>query len=147
MGLVARLSTTTAVVLVLGFFLTLAAGVWFFDRYMLETSQRLSREIAPHIVEDLELLRDGAVNQAQLKELAHDAMIINPNIEVYVLDTTGQVLGHALPEATVEHGQVELGPVRTFLSGQHGYPLLGDDPRSETQKIFSAATILNAVRV
>lgn len=142
-GLVARLSITTAVVLVISFVLTLVAGVYFFDRYMLETSQRLSRDIAPHIVDDLQLFRDGGVDRAQLKELAHDAMIINPNIEVYVLDTTGEVLGHALPEATVEEAQVRLGPVREFLTGAHAYPLLGDDPRSAAQKIFSAAPIIN----
>ena len=50
MGLIARLSTTTAVTLVVGFVLTLSAGVWFFDRYMLETTQRLSRDIAVHIL-------------------------------------------------------------------------------------------------
>lgn len=143
MGLIARLSTTTALLLIASFLLTLIAGVWFFDRYMLETSQRLSRDIAPHIVDDLELFRDGAVNKAQLKELAHDAMIINPNIEVYVLDRSGAVLGHALPEASVVQGTVELAPVREFLSGTHGYPLLGDDPRSADKKIFSAARLEN----
>ncbi len=142
-GLVARLSITTAVLLVISFVLTLTAGVYFFDRYMLETSQRLSRDIAPHIVADLQLLRDGAVNKGQLKELAHDAMIINPNIEVYVLDASGDVLGHALPEASVEEASVALAPVREFLSGSHAYPLLGDDPRSAAQKIFSVAPIVN----
>ncbi len=141
MGLVARLSITTAAALVLSFLLTLTAGVWFFDRYMLETSQRLSREIAPHIVDDLQLFRNGAINHAQLKELAHDAMVINPNIEVYVLDPDGQVLAHALPEATVGHAKVALAPLQEFLTGDHRYPLLGDDPRSSEQKIFSAARI------
>lgn len=140
-GLVSRLSMTTAILLVIGFVLTLAASVYFFDRYMLETTQRLSRDIAPHIVEDLQLFRNGAVDQGQLKELAHDAMVINPNIEVYVLDTKGEVLGHALPDATVAEAQVTLEPVHEFLSGNHAYPLLGDDPRSDARKIFSAAPI------
>ena len=141
MGLIGRLSILTCLTLVLGFVLTLGAGVWFFDRYMLETTQRMSREIAPHIVDDLELFRDGAVNKSQLKELAHDAMVINPNIEVYVLDPDGAVLGHALPEETVAPGTVAIDPVQQFLSGDHRYPLLGDDPRSQEQKIFSAARI------
>jgi len=141
MGLVSRLSFLTGLLLLLSFLLTLSAGVWFFDRYMLETSQRLSRDIAPHIVDDLQLFLDGRVDKAQLKELAHDAMIINPNIEVYVLDTNGEVLGHALPEATVGQARVSLAPLQEFLDGNHPYPLLGDDPRSTQQKIFSAAPI------
>ena len=141
MGLIARLSASTALLLAVSFVVTLTAAAWFFDRHMLEISQRMSREIAPHIVDDLQLFRDGAVDQAQLKELAHDAMIINPNIEVYVLDNHGRILGHALPEATVEGGEVDLRPVQAFLSGAHRYPLLGDDPRSEQQKTFSAAPI------
>lgn len=141
MGLIARLSTTTAVTLVVGFVLTLSAGVWFFDRYMLETTQRLSRDIAVHIVDELELFRGGEVNTEQLKNLAHNAMIINPNIEIYVLDPNGGVLGHALPENSVDASSVALGPIKSFLAGEHGYPLLGDDPRSREQKIFSAARI------
>lgn len=141
MGLVTRLSVTTATSLVLSFILTLTAGVWFFDRYMLETSQRLSRDIAPHIVDDLELYQNAEINHDQLKELAHDAMIINPNIEIYVLNTRGQVLAHALPTGTVEDSQVAMAPIIDFLGGQHGYPLLGDDPRSDKQKIFSTAPI------
>jgi len=145
MGLIARLATTTAVALVLSFLLTLTAGVWFFDRYMLETTQRLAREIAPHIAGDLELFRDGVVNTQQLAELAHNAMIINPNIEIYVLDPTGRVLGHALPKETVTEPTVALAPVEQLLEGTHRYPLLGDDPRSQDQKIFSAARIQQGV--
>ncbi|MEM7218016.1 MAG: HAMP domain-containing sensor histidine kinase [Pseudomonadota bacterium] len=141
MGLVARLSTLVAALLIASFVLTLAAAQYFFDRYMLETSQRLSREIAPHIATDLKLYQDGALDKAQLKALAHDAMIINPNLEVYVLDQGGEILGHALPEASVDGGRVDLAPVMAFLAGDHSYPLLGDDPRSAEQKIFSAAAL------
>lgn len=141
MGLVARLSGTTALLLLVSFVAMLWVAVEFFDRYMLETSQRLSRDIAAHIVDDLELLRDGAVNDEHLKQLAHDAMVINPNIEVYVLDSLGAILGHALPAESVRATRVDMAPVRRFLSGDHVYPLLGVDPRSDARKIFSAAPI------
>ena len=141
MGLVGRLSANISILLLIGFGALLAAAVVFFDRYMLETSQRLSRDIAAHIVTDLPLYRDGSVNKAQLKELAHDAMVINPNIEVFVLGAEGQVLGHALPPETVVRQRVDLEPVRAFLGDAHGYPLLGDDPRSGDRTIFSVAPL------
>ncbi len=71
------------------------------ERYALEVTQRLNRDIAIHAAEDMALFENGQVNQVALKELAHHVMFMNPIVEVYLLDLQGNILSHALPYETV----------------------------------------------
>jgi signal transduction histidine kinase len=67
-------------------------------------------------------------------------MHINPAIEIYLLDTDGRILAFEAPQKKIKRERMDLAPIKRFLDGDVAYPILGDDPRSETrQKIFSAA--------
>ncbi len=69
-------------------------------------------------------------------------MVINPAIEVYLLDRNGRILAFSAPEGRVKRKQVSLAPIRAYLGGGTQYPLLGDDPRGlNRQKVFSVAEI------
>jgi signal transduction histidine kinase len=70
-------------------------------------------------------------------------MVINPAIEVYLLDPAGKILAFAAPHGKVKRGAVNLEPVQHFLEGNSALPVLGDDPRDrERQKVFSAAPVM-----
>lgn len=115
------------------------------DRYYQEVTQRLNAPVATYIAEEAPLIRSGAVNTAALKALAHQAMIVNPSVEVYLLDTDGRILAHDLGTETPLRTQIALAPVRRFLANGAGLPLLGDDPRkAQGRKIFSAAEVRHA---
>jgi len=78
--------------------------------------------------------------------LFHWLMVINPSIELYLLDANGKILAFSAPEGHVKRQQVSLAPIKRFLSGDNKYPLMGDDPRAANdqpsrQKVFSAAVI------
>jgi signal transduction histidine kinase len=110
--------------------------------YHQEVSQKLNVKLAGHIATDSTLMIDGEVNKAILGDLFHNLMVINPSIELYILGTSGDVLGYFAPEGKVKRERIALGPILTFLSGDGRYPLKGDDPRNlERQKVFSAAEI------
>ena len=111
--------------------------------YYEELTQRLNAPIAMYVTGEQTLLHpDGAVDQAALKELAHRAMIINPAVEVYLLDTDGLVLGHALPAESVLLSQVSVQPIRQLIAGDVDMPFKSADPRNPAQdKIFSAAEV------
>ncbi|WP_373276066.1 sensor histidine kinase [Thiolapillus brandeum] len=69
-------------------------------------------------------------------------MVINPSIEVYLLDPHGKVLAYSAPEGKVVRNRVSLAPLQHFISGNAEYPLKGDDPRSTRgNKVFSASPI------
>jgi two-component system OmpR family sensor kinase len=87
------------------------------DLYLQEVRQKLNRELAPHLVQEGVLLPDGKVDPAALEHIIHMLMIVNPNIEVYVLDPGGRVLAYSTPPGKVRREQVSLEPVTRFLSG------------------------------
>lgn len=115
------------------------------ERYSLEVTQRINRDIAKHAAEDMPLFDGERVNDKALKELAHHVMFINPIVEVYLLDTQGKVLSHALPYGTVLRQHVDMAPLQAFLQDSRKLPVFGDDPRSLTaQKVFSVSPIPDA---
>ncbi|WOJ98509.1 ATP-binding protein [Congregibacter brevis] len=114
------------------------------ELYALETTQRINRDIALHAAEDMPLFGPTGVNEVALKELAHHVMFINPIVEVYLLDTEGRILSHALPEGTVLRQQVDMAPLKRFMRDSSKLPIFADDPRSDTDsKIFSVSPILD----
>lgn len=107
-----------------------------------EASQRLNRDLARDIVAHEPLMIGSAVNAPALRQLFKTLMVINPRIEVYLVDDDGRVIAFDAPEDVVVRRRIDLGPVRAFLDGGASLPLRGDDPRQATgRKIFSAAPI------
>jgi len=111
-------------------------------RYIQEVNQHLNRGLAEHLVSEKVLMEDGRINRAVLEDIFHMLMVINPNIELYLLGPDGSILAFSAPPGTVERDRVALEPIRRFLSGSSVLPILGDDPRDRTrQKIFSVASV------
>jgi signal transduction histidine kinase len=68
-------------------------------------------------------------------------MVVNPNIEVYLLDPSGDVVGYSPTDDAVERKQVALEPLRQFLDDPTRL-VLGDNPRhADRRDIFSAAPV------
>ena len=112
------------------------------EMYQQEANQKLNRTLAEIIVSEKIVMQGGRVNDAALKDIFSMLMVINPSIEVYLLDRDGKILSFSAEPGKVKRASVDLGPVRTFLSGAEAFPILGDDPRSRSGgKIFTAARI------
>jgi signal transduction histidine kinase len=75
--------------------------------------------------------------------MMHYMMVMNPKIEIYLLDNKGKILAFfAEPQKKVKAQYVDLGPLKDFISGSEEIPILGDDPRHPgRRKVFSAAPI------
>jgi two-component system OmpR family sensor kinase len=110
--------------------------------YQQEVAQKLNAELAAHIVAEQPLIQDREINHPALDHLFHQLMVINPSIELYLLDEQGAVIGYSAPAGKVKRNTVSLTPVQQFLDGAARFPLVGDDPRSTAgHKVFSAARI------
>ena len=142
--LFARLSAALLLVVALiggGFFLIEQFSTRL---YYEEITQRLNASIAMYVTGEMQLIENGQVNEEALTLLAQRAMIINPTVEVYLLDTQGQILAHALPPESIQTSEVALGPVRELMGGESEMPLRGTDPRNvDRQKIFSAHPVMH----
>jgi signal transduction histidine kinase len=112
------------------------------EKYQQEVNQKLNRELARLIVAEKIILQDNRINHKALKEIFHMLMVINPSIEVYLLDRGGKILAYSADPEKVVRKEVSLEPVRKWLNKTATVPILGDDPRSlEGKKIFTAAPI------
>ncbi|WP_456448071.1 ATP-binding protein [Thiolapillus sp.] len=141
-----RLYTRMAALLFLLMLILGGAFFWLLNytssTYQQEVMQKLNVDLAQHLVESDSLLTDGKVNQKALEHLFHLLMVINPSIEVYLLNPRGKLLAYSAPEGKVVRKRVSLAPIKQFISGNAEYPLKGDNPRSfQGSKVFSASPI------
>ena len=131
----------------IGLFCLIGAGAILLTLYTTrlhfqEVNQKLNQSLAERIVSENLLMREGLVNEEALKEIFHMLMVINPSIEVYLLDAQGTILTFSAPPSKVKRQRISLDPLKQFLSGAEDLPILGDDPRDiNRQKIFSAFPI------
>ncbi|MBU2479249.1 MAG: HAMP domain-containing histidine kinase [Gammaproteobacteria bacterium] len=103
--------------------------------------QHLNRNLAQDLIADRQLIDNGTLNEVALKKTFMHYMTVNPSIEIYLLDSSGNILSFSAEPGHVKRSRVDMEPVRAFLSGQN-FPLLGNDPRSfDRNKIFSVAPI------
>lgn len=119
-----------------------AIGFYVTGRFDQEARQKLHRSLAADLIKEGLLAEDGTVDPEGLEHVIHMLMVINPSIEVYVLDARGKVVSFSAPPGTVQRDVVDLGPVQRFLEAAPRFPVRGDDPRDrDGLKVFSAAPV------
>ncbi len=70
--------------------------------YFQEANQKLNADIAPHIANENQCFINGKVNEDVLKNVFHNIMVINPSIEVYLLNNEGKILSYYAPEKQIK---------------------------------------------
>jgi signal transduction histidine kinase len=112
------------------------------DMYQQEAVQKLNRDLARQIVAQKILIEDHQINRQGLKEIFHMLMVVNPSIEVYLLNPDGDILAYSAPPGKVERERVDLKPIEKWFEAGTVFPLTGDDPRNPgKKKVFSVARI------
>lgn len=112
------------------------------EMYEQEVSQKLNATLAEHIVSDSLPIKNGEIIQSALDGIFHMLMVINPSIEVYLLDTEGNILAYSAPKEKIKRQKISLQPISQFLTNGPKRLIKGDDPRHlSRQKIFSAAPV------
>ncbi len=123
--------------------ITLYISVQSARNYSIEINQKLNRDLANNTVDVIKpFLENGVVNHAAIEDLVHSMMVINPSIEIYVLDTEGTILSYVAPEKVVKLTHVSLEPIYKFLNNDGKQIVFGDDPRNPGEsKIFSVTEV------
>jgi HAMP domain-containing protein len=112
------------------------------EMYQQEVVQKLNRDLAKQIVAQKILMEDNQISEKGLKDIFHMLMVVNPNIEIYLLDPTGKILAFSAPPGKVKLDRVDLAPIKKWFEDDIVYPLTGDDPRNPSrEKVFSVARI------
>jgi len=131
----------------LGLLLLLSASfigfaVFSTPMFLQELNQKVNFKLADNIVTEKKLMIDHQVNEEALQSVFMGLMVVNPVIEVYLVDTDGKLLAWSAPDGAVKRQTIDLKPIKQFLSSQNNAPILGNDPRHpDRDKVFSAAEI------
>jgi signal transduction histidine kinase len=112
------------------------------DMYQQEVVQKLNRDLAKQIVAQKILIEDNRISEKGLKDVFNMLMVVNPSIEIYLLNPAGKILAFSAPPGKVKLDRVDLVPIKKWFKGDIVYPLTGDDPRNPARKkVFSVARI------
>jgi signal transduction histidine kinase len=98
--------------------------------------------LAEQIVAQKILIEDNRISEKGLKDVFNMLMVVNPSIEIYLLNPTGKILAFSAPPGKVKLDRVDLAPIKKWFEDDFVYPLTGDDPRNPARKkVFSVARI------
>lgn len=124
--------------------LALYISVQSATNYSIEVNQRLNRELAKNTIEVIKpLMVDGINSKEAIADIMHSMMVINPIVEVYLLNPAGEILNYVAPDKVVKLTSVNLDPIKKFLDSPEKNIIYADDPRNPGEfKTFSAARIL-----
>lgn len=139
----ARLAAIFLILLILMGTIYIAISVSSSIEFVNDADQRMNADLAGSIAEEIKPFVKDSIDIAQMHKLLHYFMVINPHIEIYLLDSTGTILAFfADQEKKIKRDKVSLGPIHEFLKADRFASIKGDDPRNrKRQKPFSAAPI------
>ena len=104
-----RLAVVLLAILVLVGGLFFFAGLVSVRSFLDEVHQKLNRELAAHLVADSLPMENGEIRHEELEHIFHVLMVINPSIEVYLLNPEGQILSYSAPKGIVVRDRVAAG--------------------------------------
>ncbi|OWP62213.1 two-component sensor histidine kinase [Hymenobacter amundsenii] len=115
------------------------------DDYLAENMQRRNLDLAASIANVLSI--DSATNEiapTAIAETFHAAMVINPNIKLYLIGLDGHLLAASAQPNEIQTRTVAMAPVHDLLAGRQPLPLYGTDPRHPARpRPFSVAPLHN----
>ncbi len=139
-----QVSAIFLLILVLFAAITLYISIRSAQNYSVEVNQKLNWNLAKNTVEVIKpQFHNGKVNTETVSDIMHSMMVINPSVEVYLLDSRGKILSFVAPDKVVKMDRVSLDPITRFLKDDHQNLIFGDDPRNPGEKkTFSAARVI-----
>lgn len=112
-------------------------------KYVAEVMQQRNRPLAASVAQVLRI--DAATNEISpeaIRATFASAMVINPNIKLYLLGLDGRIMNASAAPNEVKLTRVPMAPVRAFLGERAPFPIFGADPRHPGQpRPFSVAPL------
>lgn len=139
-----QISAIFILVLVLFAAISLYISINSSRSYSIEVTQKINWNLAANTVAVIKpQFINGEVNNEAVKDIVHSMMVINPSVEIYLLNPEGKILSYVAPDKVVKLERVSLYPIINFLKDSRHQLILGDDPRNPGEKkIFSAAEVI-----
>ena len=105
-----------------------------------EINQKLYRTLASRLLEE-QIVDAHSIEPAAVQRVFDRLRVVNPRIDVYLLDSDGKVIA-ASGQNAIRRTSVSVQPIRRILDERVELPVLGDDPSEPARRrVFSAAPV------
>lgn len=112
--------------------------------FVCETDQTINRPLAKNLANKFQPHLIDTIDLAAIEDIIHEIMIINPRIDVYLLDNIGNLKAEFQPPNSILLNKIDTEPIIKFIlnSPNVTLPIMGQDPKNiDRKRVFSAATI------
>jgi len=105
-------------------------------------TQLLNKDVAAHIAKFTSPFEEKGLNKSIADSVFYNAMVLNPGIEVYFLDTAGNVIYYYAADSAIKLHKIPLANITKHIQAKGEDYIKGPDPRNPSeQKVFSAAEV------
>lgn len=137
----------TALLIMLGIVFVIIASK-FSRNYYTSAHQELYGDIAQHLASFTQPFKNGQPDTSVTHDIIHSTMVANPAVEVYLLDTAGNIKDYVVPDKTVQIRRVNITKVKQWLAASSMQRPMGDNPKQPGEpSIFSAAPVYEKGRL
>ena len=110
--------------------------------FVRESDQKVNLTLARDLAEKFLPFLEDSLDVPGIEHTIHELMVMNPRVEIYLLDETGKILAFFADPAKVKAEAVALAPITSFLASSDNLPIWAEDPRNPgVTKPFSVAPI------
>ncbi|GAA5523414.1 HAMP domain-containing histidine kinase [Aliifodinibius salicampi] len=103
-------------------------------QFVRQADQKLNLNLAENMASEFETELEDELDISRIKSSIHDMMVVNPRIEIYLLDPFGEILAFFVEKGReVNTDSVNMEPVHEFLNNPQSDLILGQDPRNPTR--------------
>ena len=112
-------------------------------RFYEASTQLANKDVAAHIAKFTSPFESTGINKRKADSVFYNAMVINPNDEVYFLDTRGKVIEYQSADSLIKEKYLPLDKIITHTHNGGTDYIKGPDPKDPSNlKIFSAAEVV-----
>lgn len=103
--------------------------------------QRENADLAANLAAEIPQTVGGAIDRQYTDQLFRLMMIVNPDVELYLLEPDGSIADTSVMDP-LEVDKVNLTPLTAFLEGERDFPVFAEDPHSINDPVsFSVARL------
>ncbi len=104
--------------------------------------QSENADIAANLAAEIPQTVAGEIDGEFTEKLFYLMMIVNPDVELYLLDLEGVIVNTSVDGNKLARDRVTLKPLKQFLDGKRNFPLFAEDPRTVADPVtFSVAEL------
>ena len=140
--LYAKLALTLIVLLFVTAIVYSAVAYYLTRANIITDVQRENAEIAASLSHEITQTVSGAVDGYFVEQLFRTMSIVNPDVQLYLLDPTGRIVSNSVDDSPLVLERIDLQPIKRFLTPERTFPMFAQDPlAADSMVTFSAAAL------